>query len=224
MAHIQGAQVALGTEGGEANEVSRRVELAPFAIDIHEVRSEDYARFLAAHPGHRLPGAGIDWATHWAWTSPEPPAGQLGKPISMISREEARSFCAWRGARLPTEDEWEYAARGPEGLRFPWGQDWYPTYANWFDRPRAGAKRVDGSALWAEPDSYEAGRSPFGLYNMSGNVAEWVDSNYGDTDLAVIKGGSWFTNNPHWLRPAFRYFTDPEERSTIYGFRCARDL
>ena len=221
---IKRAEVVLGTEQGETNERPRKITLEPFLIDLYEVKTEDYARFLADHPGHRLPGEGLDWATRWAWASSEPPADQLGKPISMISREEARAFCTWRGARLPTEDEWEYAARGPDLLRFPWGEDWYPTYSNWYDRPRPGAERVDGSLLWAEPGSYEDGRSPFGLYDMSGNVAEWVDTNYRDTQLAVLKGGSWFTNNPHWLRPAFRYFTDPEERSTIYGFRCAQAL
>jgi formylglycine-generating enzyme required for sulfatase activity len=224
MIHIPAGQVRLGASLGEANESPRDVSLAAFAIDRFEVTSDHYARFLAAHEGHRLPGAGVDWASRWAWTDSTPPKGQRGKPISLISRAEARAYCAWRGARLPSENEWEYAARGPGALRFPWGEAWYPTYANWFDRPRDGKERVDGAALWARPGAYPQGRSPFGLDDMSGNVAEWTDSNYGSTNLAVIKGGSWFTNNPHWLRPAFRYFTDPQERSTIYGFRCAHDL
>jgi poly-gamma-glutamate capsule biosynthesis protein CapA/YwtB (metallophosphatase superfamily)/formylglycine-generating enzyme required for sulfatase activity len=222
MVHISAAQALLGTAEGPANERPREVALADYAIDRHEVRADDYAAFLSANLNQRLPGDGVAWARRWAWKGRSPPKDQLGKPISLISRAEASAYCAWRGARLPTEDEWEYAARGPENLMFPWGNGWVPTFANWFDRPRKGAERVDGAKLWATPGSYPDGRSPFGLFDMSGNVAEWTSSNYFGTDLAVLKGGSWFTNNPHWLRPAFRYFTDPEERSTIYGFRCAR--
>jgi formylglycine-generating enzyme required for sulfatase activity len=224
MVHISAAQVLLGTAEGAANERPREVELADYAIDQFEVRAEEYAAFLSANPNVRLPGDGVPWARRWAWKGRSPPKDQRDKPISLISRAEASAYCVWRGARLPTEDEWEYAARGPSSLMFPWGNGWVPTFANWFDRPRKGAERVDGAKLWATPGSYPDGRSPFGLFDMSGNVAEWTSSNYFATDLAVLKGGSWFTNNPHWLRPAFRYFTDPEERSTIYGFRCARSL
>lgn len=224
MVHIPAALARLGTANGLGNERPREVSIAAYAIDLTEVSADDYGQFLSANPDHRLPGAGVGWATPWVWTSRAPPKGQRGKPVSLISRSEASAFCLWRGDRLPTEDEWEYAARGPTSLPFPWGEAWVPTYANWFDRPREGAERVDGAKRWASPRSYPAGRSPFGLFDMSGNVAEWTSTPYEDTELAVIKGGSWFTNNPHWLRPAFRYFTDPGERSTIYGFRCARSL
>lgn len=224
MVHIPAAQAILGTAEGPANEHPRKVELAAYAIDQFEVKADEYAAFLSANPNTRLPGDGVSWARRWAWERRSPPEDQRGKPISLISRAEASAYCAWRGARLPTEDEWEYAARGPQGLMFPWGSGWVPTFANWFDRPRDGAERVDGAKLWAPPGSYPEGRSPFGLFDMSGNVSEWTSSSYQGTGLAILKGGSWFTNNPHWLRPAFRYFTDPEERSTIYGFRCARSL
>ena len=224
MVHIPAALALLGTAEGEGNERPREVSLASYAIDLNEVTTDEYARFLSVTPDLRLPGTGVSWAGPWTWKSRVPPKGQRGKPVSLISRSEASAFCAWRGDRLPTEDEWEYAARGPQSLIFPWGQDWVPTHSNWFDRPREGAERVDGAKRWASPGSYPAGRSPFGLFDMSGNVAEWTSTPYADTELGVIKGGSWFTNNPHWLRPAFRYFTDPEERSTIYGFRCARSL
>ncbi|MEE2830572.1 MAG: CapA family protein [Myxococcota bacterium] len=223
MAWIPGARVELGSRSGAENEQPRTVEIASYAIDLREVGTSDYAAFLQAHPGHRLPGEGVDWAGPWTWTETEAPAKQRDKPVSLVSRSEAAAYCAWKGKRLPTEDEWEYAARGPELLRFPWGDLWYPTYANWYDRPREGRARVDGSSMWAAPGSYPAGRSPFGLFDMTGNVAEWVSDDYqGDPALGLLKGGSWFTNNPHWLRPAFRYFTSPDERSTIYGFRCAK--
>lgn len=224
MAQIPAASTQLGSARGDANEAPRSVELPSFAIDLKEVSAESYAEFLQAQPDHPLPGVGVEWAGPWIWKERAPPKNQQGKPISLVSRADARAYCAWRGKRLPTEDEWEYAARGPDALRFPWGESWHPTFANWYDR-REGHKHVDGAFRWAAAGSYPQGRSPFGLFDMTGNVAEWVDSDYSESSgLAVVKGGSWFTNNPHWLRPSFRYFTDPAELSTIYGFRCAKNL
>jgi len=225
MVHVPETDAELGEADSEGNEAIRQVHLASYAIDLHEVDASAYGEFLRAHPDHRLPGVGVDWATPWVWTERSPPKNQRGKPISLVSRSDAAAYCAWRGKRLPTEDEWEHAARGPEGLRYPWGDSWFPTYANWYDRPREGGDRVDGASLWATPGSYSDGRSPYGVFDMTGNVAEWVADDYRGLDgLGILKGGSWFTNNQHWLRPAFRYFASSEELSTIYGFRCAKSL
>lgn len=190
-----------------------------FYIDLYEVTNEEYKKFVKA--------ANRESPYHW-------PNGEISKgkekhPVVYVSWFDARDYCKWSGKRLPTEQEWEKAARGEDGFTYPWGHEWT------LDKSNNPYKHSTGT----EPvGSYPEGRSPYGLYDMSGNVWEWVDSYYlphpGNTvyraeygrDKRILKGGSWFDCLSYGCglsAPTFnRSFFTPEVRNNSFGFRCAK--
>jgi formylglycine-generating enzyme required for sulfatase activity len=148
-------------------------------------------------------------------------------PINCVTWEQAAAFCAWAGARLPTEVEWEYAARGPDGRRYPWGSDPPAAQLCW-DGPKSDlglGKRRGTCVAGAHP----MGTSPFGALDMAGNVWEWTSTFYsddytapGEGPLRVVRGGTWFGYDPHDVRATLRFRVRPEARNYGIGFRCAR--
>jgi eukaryotic-like serine/threonine-protein kinase len=219
----------IGDDKGDPNEGPRRkVAVHAFFLDRTEVSNEAYARFVV-DTDREAPGTGVDWARRWAWVDGEPRTGTAGDPVFLVTWADADAYCAWAGKRLPTELEWERAARGDDGRRWSFGDSWADreTRVNWFD----GDGHPDGHAHVAPAESYAEG--PFGTRNMTGNVWEWVAEPYMEqpwradaaaTDFRVVRGGSWYTNNWYWMRASFRYFLPADEVSTIYGFRCAGDV
>jgi formylglycine-generating enzyme required for sulfatase activity len=151
------------------------------------------------------------------------------RPVESITWFEARFFCAKRGARLPTEAEWEYAARGPDDLQFPWGNNWNPSMAVWKTSQTADVGSIPAGASWV------------GAWDMAGNVWNWTSTIYDQTNFPypykatdlresssdtkstrVVRGGSWRNNFTTNLRAAYRTGAYPDDEYDGRGFRCAR--
>lgn len=159
-------------------------------------------------------------------------------PVIFVTRDQAAAYCEWVGARLPTEAEWEYAARGPESSIFPWGSTFDGTRLNYCDANCSAGPNDptvnDGYAETAPVGSFPSGASWIGALDMAGNVREWVDGWYGSYtpdaqidppgpergDLIVPRGGSWI-DNPSLVRSANRGGNTPDYFRDYYGFRCA---
>ena len=231
----------MGSDEGQLNERRKRtVTLSAFFIDRFEVTNAEYSKFLVA-TGY-LPPPG--------WTSPRPPKGKEDFPVANVTLYDAMACAKWAKKRLPTEEEWEKAARGPNGLTYPWGNEW---------KADIGAE----SAVARPVTALEQARSPYDCVGMVGNVREWTSSKYTlnmkpepgvpfflqpfawlfggielktkyarqtetlqslsgqEHDVRVVKGG------PSWLRTysdcraAFREAVPAETRDPSLGFRCA---
>jgi len=153
-------------------------------------------------------------------------------PVGNVSWFEAKAYCEWRGGRLPSEAEWEKAARGKNGNEYPWGNEWNPKFANTGD----DGEWEDGVA---PVGAYKMNMSPFGVMDMAGNVWEWVadwykaypessyQSNlYGET-YRVIRGGGGGMGHyaiSYFYRTSTRQYSEPEMQSADVGFRCAKDI
>ena len=162
-----------------------KIELSDYWISRTPVTNSEYKRFLDANPGHRVPGVDghrVD-ICNWDEKSREFPAGKANHPVTLVSWEDARDFCNWSGLRLPTEQEWEKAARGMDGRIYPWG-DAAPTadYCN-FDE-NVGSTTPVGKYS-------PRGDSPYGCADMAGNVLEWTLSWQGKREVRIVRGSSW---------------------------------
>jgi len=222
-----------------------RVSLLGYWMGRTEVTNAQYERFVQA-TGHDAPGY---------WKGRKAPDGLGGFPLVYVSWDDASAYCAWAGDSLPTELQWEKAARGTDGRVFRWGSHWDRTrcrnfelitgraYASLDEWATAGANWVRAHDPIREGPtavgSYPAGASPYGCLDMAGNVWEWCADRWdGDAynryakgdltppakgDYRVIRGGSWYCDNPRLFRCAWRRYYGPDNRNVIDGFRCARD-
>ena len=178
-----------------------------------------------------------------SWQRPAGPysglTGLAEHPVVQVSWYDADAFCEWAGGRLPTEAEWEYAARGPEGRIYPWGDNFDGLKTNFCDVNCALDWAVegvdDGYEQSAPADHYQAGVSWSGAQDMAGNVWEWVNDWYDEAfyqespernpqgpssgDLRLVRGGSW-VNEEFSLRSTVRDAVLPDTRGEDIGFRC----
>ena len=205
---------------GQGNEHPRRlIETAAFAIGETPVTNAQFGHFVQNGYGAR--GAWSD--AGWAWReaggivrprfwNDEAWRAYLGpdQPVVGVSWYEAEAFARFSGARLPTEIEWERAARGDDGRRFPWGDEWNPEHA-----AHRGGKRHTLPVR-----SLPQNRSPWGLYDCAGNVWEWCEGELAK-DLRSARGGAWNAHPPQ-LRCASRNAWPPGARFSNLGFRVAR--
>ncbi len=198
----------------------RRIWLDRYAIDREEVSVANYLQWLASQPDAR------------ALDTSEIDSTVGDRPMVGVTWHEADRYCRAMGKRLPTEAEWEKAARGVDGRLFPWGDD--PPD----DRRAVFGRSADGLSALAAVDALAEGRSPYGVLNMAGNAAEWV-ADWSGIDwyvvmpernppgpargrYKVVRGGSW-RSEPVMLRAATRNAASPETRRDTIGFRCASD-
>ncbi len=229
-----------GDPSGDANEVVRRAPVAAFRLMRREVTNGQFAAFVRVS-GYRTTvekvGEGYVWTTRWRavsgadWRHPQGSDSSIGElgdhPVVQVSARDAEAFCRHYGLRLPTEEEWAFAARGPAGLKYVWGNTL--TRADWHHIGNVGtwdccaASDDDGYSRTAPVGRFPAGRSVFGIDDLAGNVWEWTASRFpGQPGHRVIRGGGW-GNNPYCLRTAYRHGNPPEIGLDMVGFRCAGD-
>ena len=225
MVEIPEGLFTMGFDGTLALEDERpkhQVWLPAFFMDLHEVKTAQYAAFLAAT--NRLPP--------WQWNGVDL-SQHSDLPVIGVDWSDADAYCRWNGKRLPTEAEWEKSARGMDGRLYPWGNR-VPSkdLANF-----ALGARFSYSQVLRSVQSYESGKSPYGLYQMAGNVWEWVQDWYAGTyyevspeqnpqgpeqgQFKVLRGGSW-SDLPKYLLTYGRFKLSPETRNSYTGFRCAK--
>lgn len=196
--------------GSEVNPL-RKIYVQSFYIDKYEVTNEHYQRCVAAgfckDPSLLTDYAETIFDQGRKWYRDDK---MKNFPVVGITWRQASTYCQWAGKRLPLAAEWEKAARGTDGRKYPWGNKWDGKKANWDE----GGK-IDGFKKLAPAGSFPDGASPYGVMDMSGNAREWVDE-------AVLRGGSW-CSGPISLRaadPGHHYMV---ERDDDLGFRCAND-
>ncbi|RPH79813.1 MAG: formylglycine-generating enzyme family protein [Nitrospiraceae bacterium] len=225
MVEIPAGEFAMGLDGMQALEDERpkhRVWLPTFFIDLHEVTTAQYASFLAA----------TSRAAPWQWNTVDL-TQHSDRPVIGVDWSDADAYCRWKGKRLPTEAEWEKSARGTDERVYPWGNRVpHKDLANF-----ALGARFSYSQVLMPVQSYERGKSPYGLYHMAGNVWEWVQdwyaANYYEVSpehnpqgpelgqFKVLRGGSW-SDLPKYLLTYGRFKLPPETRNSYIGFRCAK--
>ena len=192
----------------------KTITLPAFYIRKHEVTNAeyyDYVKFAAANPPQH-------------WVRGKPQRQDLQKPVTGVSWNDAVAYCNWMGVRLPTEQEWEKAARGSSGNIYPWGNEFYQNYANTIEEGLRDTARVG---------QFSSGKSAYGCYDMIGNVLEWTADNYQSYEgnphflpirpgYKVARGGSWYyKGNALWCSK--RYPQQPQVKMLALGFRYVID-
>jgi formylglycine-generating enzyme required for sulfatase activity len=176
MAYVAGGEFMMGNASGDEYErPPHKVAVKAFYIDQYEVTCEEYAHFVKATGRTPPPG----------WRNGQYPAGAAQQPVTGVNWDDANAYAKWAGKRLPTEEEWEFAARGTDGRLYPWGQEWKVGMAN--------ASGASGGGL-ADVGTFK-GLSPSGAYDMVGNAWEWTAS-----DLKPYPGGQLLEQEPRGLK------------------------
>jgi iron(II)-dependent oxidoreductase len=215
----------------DTEQPQRRVWLDRFEIDRDEVSLGEFLLWLKRHQ-RSIPAELRKLIDHMTTVHAVPPDTLARWPALYVTWSEASDFCRAQGKRLPTEAEWEKAARGENGNLFPWGEG-PPTPG----LAMFGQYHVHEIPIVAPVERGEKGRSPYGLHHMAGNAAEWVEDWFGIDYYAtmpdrnprgagqgrykVVRGGSW-KSAPPLLRTATRSGASPEQRAATIGFRCAK--
>ena len=223
----------MGTQFDDTELPQHRVWMDAYEIDRDEISLGEYLSYLFAHKLH--PSKDLQhliWHVITVHSVTDETLAQW--PALYVTWKEADSLCRSLGKRLPTEAEWEKAARGPDGNRFPWGDTLPDSTLAMF-----GQHHVHEIPILAPVNSGEAGKSYYGVHHMAGNVAEWVNDWFGFDYYAYmpernppgptsgryksLRGGSW-KSRPIMLRTATRSGAPADQRSATVGFRCAKSV
>lgn len=217
MIMIPGGDFKMGRDDGDPKynyeKPAHPVTVKPFFIDKFEVTNEQFAEFV--RQTRRQP------PSHWGGGNF--PVGEANFPVVNITWNDANAYAQWAGKRLPTEEEWEFAARGRDGRIYPYGNEWKPKYSN---------AAEDGYRKARAVGSYPEGASPFGAMDMAGNVAEWTASNYKpypgskaepQDGFKILRGGA-FNTKANQQTATDRYFEPPTKTLDYVGFRCVKDV
>ena len=231
MVLVPAGEFTMGSnDGGDDEKPVHQVSLDAYYLDKYEVTVGQYAKFLEARGVNGPP----------MWTTMDQPSHQK-RPVVNVDWSDASNYCEWAGKRLPTEAEWEKAARGTDGRIYPWGNEPPdPLRANY------GKEKWNNHTALVPVGQLKDGKSPYGIYDLAGNVWEWVsdwyDQDYYTTSppqnpkgpengkYRVLRGGSWDLA-PENLRSTRRDFNlplspsyeSPSYRNFNSGFRCAKN-
>jgi len=219
-----------GYEGDDDEHPQHKVTLGTYYIYTLEVTNGQFAKFIAA----------TGYSAEGEWDFCAKP-GRERHPVVNVTWNDARAYCTWAGGQLPTEAQWEKAARGEKGFKYPWGNEWNDSLCNWRQGPGkpSMANMTEGRGT-VPGGSFPEGKSPFGIMDMSGNVAEWVadwydESYYSKSPQAdpqgpesgedrIIRGGSWEVADYDVLRGADRVRFSPNLRLNTLGFRVVKPV
>jgi formylglycine-generating enzyme required for sulfatase activity len=247
MVEIPGGTFAMGSDSPEANDSEKPVHsvtVKGFRLDKTEVNVMAYALCVRAGACREPDAYRNQRGNYHAFCNWKHPEKRLSHPINCVDFQQASAFCSWAHKRLPTEEEWEYAARGgSESRTYPWGNDkpdqsrlnacgsecsdnlaakrfprWTPLY-----------ETSDGWPETAPVGSFPAGASKHGVLDLAGNVWEWTASEYARYDGShaekkrVLRGGSWGGGDARTERTTNRFRLVPDSNAQFLGFRCAQD-
>lgn len=173
-------------------EDKKKIELGDFYIDKYEVTNAQYKNFRSEHAF---------------------PAGKEDFPVTEISYFDAEEYCKSVGKRIPKAEEWEKAARGTDGRTYPWGDKFDSKNINSSETAKGGPVKVG---------SFEKGKSPYGVYDMTGNVSEWIDAWDSKKQYRITRGGSYF-DGADLNKTTSTLMSIPDDVHEYIGFRCARD-
>jgi formylglycine-generating enzyme required for sulfatase activity len=220
MIEIPAGPFTMGSDTGKEDEApAQTVEVPAFEIDKFEVTNADFAKFVEV-TGYLTDAEQEGRAKNWQSAA----EGKDNHPVVFVSWNDALAYCQWIGKRLPTEAEWEKAARGTDGRIYPWGDEWNPAKANVKETGLRGTAAVG---------SFGAGASPYGVEDMAGNVWEWTadwyeaypgntyQSDYFGQKFRVLRGGGWF-ETAESVRTTARNANSEIAANDDIGFRCAR--
>lgn len=227
MVQVSAGEFIMGSDKGDEDEApTHRVSLHAFYIDKFEVTNGRFAKYVEA----------IQSEPPWGFADKDTPVTHADRPVRWVNWMDAMGYCLWIGKRLPTEAEWEKAARGTDERMYPWGNDPPTPVHAVYGLKEGGAETVSVIG------NHHMGQSPYGVQDLAGNLYEWVmdwyDADYysnfinspainprgpSEGTAKVQRGGSYI-NTPYRLRTSFRTKGDPAEQDPNVGFRCAQDV